>query len=615
MTSFIKFASIACCLSLLIQLSVQDLFLQNPRGSNNRLKKRQANAANQARLFDSQNNAKGGYNVGIGENDEHFQMKYFEGSNLRVEWTNQHGCGTTEDGVSDIGCNFVLQYMCQVNDDPNVDLLTEGIRDGLTENTNKENDPKFDNGLHESNDYYQSCRARQRNKGLFTADQNMNNRNKAIHTRQNRNGNRRGFECPEERDYWPYWGSSPWNDIAYITSQNETCNLVGQSSNLKPRGVCVLFDNNGNRVTPPPEEITEADCLVNPAFRWIQVYNYLRKQTAYGNQENCEKNGYTWGVPFNFRQNRAECLELSASPECLTAQATHENHLGNHLEEGNHGTGFYNWKLPYFNDYDTRTCVFRIRYNITSDSYDPWNTFASENNNKDVISNNPNVQVGKQTVKLNINTAQVGRVFQDRSHSFLILPRKESGLSKSDNVYNLNVRGKSGNIVQTFPATEYDFVPQYLSLNPSTDILHVQWTGSNTNNDNNANNIKADRNNFVITGPNNEYPIEPVNTSFFNKRIRRAVYLDPKTGKSLNQYNPNAYDLALYLSSSGKFYCEAGCDKAYADGELEPTLNNGTPSLPGVLITFAQGPRERFNTMCTVNNNFSNRRHHAIIEV
>ena len=61
--------------------------------------------------------------------------------------------------------------------------------------------------------------------GLFTADQVLSG-DIPIYTRQNPGGARFGYEVPEERDYYPYWGPTPWKDIVIMVSNNKTMNLM-----------------------------------------------------------------------------------------------------------------------------------------------------------------------------------------------------------------------------------------------------------------------------------------------------------------------------------------------------------------------------------------------------
>merc|ERR1719387_1884209 len=241
-----------------------------------------------------------------------------------MAWTSQHSCGS-----ENAECQAVIQYMCNDNGqtpdglpNPTAGVGEGPLRDGTNGNTPDPNNPDATRGLHEPTSFYQACDARNRNQGLYTADQNLNG-NDARRTRQNPNGARSGLECPEERDYYPYWHPTPWKDLAIVTNNLELCEwYAGESQNVKDKNYC----------DGAPQGNTEATC-----------------QAA----------GGTWSVQPKFGIPK---------PQCLSAPFQRDNHLGNPAGNGNEE--LLNLTIPSNAGGPgvdaASNCVIRLRYNITT---------------------------------------------------------------------------------------------------------------------------------------------------------------------------------------------------------------------------------------------------------
>ena len=588
-----------------------DVYLHNPRGSNNKLSEQSNNAQNQERLFDSQNNAAGGYQIGDActnvcqdENNNYDDTKlgamqgrltYYHGSELYIEWAAQHGCGLNQPNVI---CQMILQYMCE-NDNPSLNSLRDGTKRGNQNTAGGEEEPPTELdaaepalGQHEPLQFYLDCKARERQKGLYTADQNVRNDRGATATRQNPNGNqannRHGLECPEERDYYPYWHPTPWHDIAILTDESpRRCAYYQQESqNVRAKGYC-----------------TEA------------VHN---------NQEACVDAGAEWKEQPAFGE---------PAPECVSGVSSRDNHNGN-ARGGK--PNYYLWKIP--DHIPEGRCVLRLRYNITTGDFRPKSIANKEGPatseldvgddyfHVDKAMNDPNpgqrrravfkggppilpqdpvgdwLDLGEEhRLQLQVNTNQYGRTFQDRTHTFIIKSRP-SDVSSSARIVNYNVRGRRGNIVQVYPSVEYDFVPQDLTVEVG-DYLHFQWTGSDANNQGNAGNGRTgtDRSNLVQVSESEEN----VPLAWTEHTLLHNAKADPSAGaKAL-------ITKFAYINQQTNL-CNVD-ENNQNSVENCKQLNGATATFDGGLVQMQTVGAHK--VVSTRNNDFSNRSQKATINV
>lgn len=434
-----------------------DMYFQFPPGSNNRLNEETNARKNDNRLFDSQNNNRHGFNLN--------QYEFYVGSQIDLAWTLQHGCGEN----SNIECQTVIQYMC---DGDIVELTGEkvNLQEGRTIDTvdpENANDPVT--GQHEPSNYYKHCTARQRNYGLYTADQlNMRDKTKkstARYSRQDNKGTRYGLECPEERDYYPYWHPSPWKDIAVLVDSPNMKMNDGDSTT-----VCQYYQQESENVK------TRGFCKKSiPFLKNVDIKN---DKFSIGNQpDQC---------PGEWRVSSSHNLP---APDCLKNKESKDNHHGNYIS----GRFFdhYQWTIP--DDLANKECVIRLRYNMSTPELNNWKIDASDiinegGQNRDRFDmpqnkidrifrrtdvnrlgpqeifekfgmsdkeayrrnyrqvNDPQLYPMKDTplrIEMSYNADQLGRVFEDRTYKIKFLPRPDN-FPKHAKIHNLAATGKSG---------------------------------------------------------------------------------------------------------------------------------------------------------------------------
>ena len=361
--------------------------------------------------------------------------------------------------------------------------------------------------------------------------------------------------------------------------------------------------------TNPSIHQSEQECQLNGGD-WLRFYKVGDVLDNIASESEClalnyGKKDFVWGRPMSWKDMAEDklttktCIAMPARTECLEAPNTRSGYLGN--VDNSRNTPRFQRALPnYFED---KKFVFRIRYIISVPDDD-----IIRGDNIAYLQNNDGLSLAPTSSRV---------VFEDRSHIFKFLQRPAE-VPDDLMIHNLVVRGKRGNIVQTYPAVEYDFVPNRLTI-PQGEAIHVQWTGSNTHNnghpggdgqtgDAGEGRGGTDRSNFIQLLDRKANLVTPDHKrTLFNNA--QWIWSSHEMGASEN----HEFNIALSMATSGYYQCETAdeCGRSF-DNTLQDQLNNAPASYHSNIFVPSQG---EYHCKCMRNDNFSNRSQKGTITV
>lgn len=516
---------------------------------------------------------------------------------------------------------------------------------------NTKDDTEF--GQHESFELYNElCVNTERNNGLFTADQTLNQQD-ARATRQNPNGNRNGFECAEERDYYPYWNPTPWRDLGVLTSNAEWCDyLTSDSENNVDRYMCI----NSNENNAP---INAQECQASGG-QWVNTGNFgLDSPVCHVHSASRQNHlGNSDPLPNEMAQLDTKDLGGGTASTFVFEMPSVGTHNGAHVPNLQSNDNPYANSATSCANADECLCVLRVRYNISTADYNSVGAYTGASSFTDSAINCQGVQQGQQNnvddaatgqnanencyntlengnrplynrpyvqafnsdeAKLSIalNTDQSGRTFQDRTHVFKIAKRP-SGVANTASIWNVNTRGRRGNIVQSYPAVEYGFYPSEITV-AQGDMIHFQFHGSDFNAARNPNNGEgwqySDRSNLVqMESMNYQFPMDwSTGSNQFFKSYDQAVQfalLDSK--QNLQAENEDCEEFEA--GDDNENNDPTNCGKLnYASATWQPSANTDGSGATGLFSV--DHDREKYYFVSTRNNNFSNRSQKFMVQV